>query len=489
MKKILIMAAALYSSTMQLLAAPGDTISLDEKWLFRLVRNETSIPRNFESTRFNDTQWTFQTVPGVWRVPTSWLRNDYVGTYRGWIKMPPAYAGRRIFLHLGLTTASTSVYVNGVKIGQTALDRAQTEFEITSNVNIGQRNLFVFQMPHYDEGEDASNTYGKSGITSHCFIYALNNGQQQDLGPEIGKAKAGVKVASRHSFQLAEGYFDTPKVMQKDIEQMKALGFGAITYNKLSSDPEFIAYAKEQGMEVVSDPPLTSAPLIDEQGNYTMEVYNLLPDTKYNFRKEIEEGEGRADAAVHKAKPKKKESNAVLTIWDTPYSITFDKYSGLISSYSQNGVTVFSGGGTVMPNNKTTLVNLTSTKPNRNNGTKVTAVYDVAGAGQVTWVYEISNNGVLRISTKGQQDILVTLSSRLSATEYLAQDFSQDVSLLEIPEYRPRVYWMKQRDNVGNGVEVIGERPFTAVQTSKSGQLLIQHGGKDFNLRFLPVAR
>lgn len=482
-------AAMLYSAALPLFAAPGDTISLDEKWLFKLARNRSSVPRNVESTRFNDTQWGFQAVPGVWRVPTSWVAGDYVGTYRGWIKMPPEYAGRRIFLHVGFTTASTSVFVNGVKIGQTALDRAQTEFEITSNVKIGQRNLFVFQMPHYDEGEDANNTYGKSGITTNCFIYALANGQQQWNGPEIGRAKSGVKVASRYSFQLAEGYFDTPKVMQGDIDRMKMLGFGAITYNKLSSDPNFISFARAQGMDVVNDPPLTTAPLIDAQGNYTMEVYNLLPDTKYNFKKEINDGEDRADAVVHKPKPKKKESDALLTIWDTPYSISFDKYTGLISSYTVGGVPVFSGKGTVMPNAKMKLVSLTANKPNKNYGTKVTAVYEIEGDGNITWTYDIPNNGVLSISAGGQQDILLSLSARLNQTEYLAQDFGQDVSLIKLNKYRPRVYWMKRRDNIGNGVEVIGERPFTAVEVPKSDQILIQHGGKKFDLRFLPVMK
>ncbi len=489
MNRFLLMAAGLYMSALQLHAAEGDTLSIDEKWLFKLAKNEASSPANYQSTKFNDSQWGFQAIPGVWRVPTAWSKGDYVGTYRGWIKMPSFYAGRKIFLHIGFTTASTAVYVNGEKIGQTALDRAQTEFDITPYLRIGERNLFVLHMPHYDEGEDATNTTGKSGITSHCYIYALQDGQKQASGPSIGKARSGVLVGSRYSFRPEEGYFDTPKLMQSDIDQMKKLGIGAISYDKLSSDPEFIAYARQQGMDVVSDSPVTNELLVDAQGNYTSEVYKLLPTANYNFKKEIDDAEARASAAVSKSKPKVKESESVLTVWDTPYSITFDKYTGLISSYSQNGVTVFSDGGTVMPNAKMQLVSFSSTKPNKATGTKVTAVYDIAGQGRTTWTYTIPSNGVLSIDAGGQQDILVTLSSRLTRSEYLAQDFGKDTNLSSIQGSRPRVYWMKRSDAAGTGIEVIGEEPFTAVQTPKPGQLLIQHGTKSFDLHFLPVTK
>lgn len=487
--KYFMMVAGLCMAALPLHAAEGDTLSINEKWLFKLTSDAASVPAGYPSARLDDSQWGFQAVPGVWRVPAAWSRNNYMGTYRGWIKIPEFYAGRRIFLHLGFTTASASVYVNGEKIGQTALDRAQTEFDITSRMKLGERNLFVIQMPHYDVGEDASNTMGRSGITSSCYIYALADGMRQAPEPTVGRARAGVKVGSRYSFRLEEGYFDTPELMQSDIDRMKKIGIEAISYDKLSSDPAFIALARGQGIDVVSDEPITTEPVVDRNGNFTAEAYTLLPDTKYDFRQEIRQGMDRANATVAKAKPKKKETESVLTVWDTPYSITFDKYTGLISSYSQNGVTVFSNGGTLMPNAKTRLVSFSSTKPNKSSGTRVTAVYETDGGEQLTWTYEVQSSGVLRVSAGGGRDILVAWSPRLTQTEYLAQDFGGDVTLTSISGHRPRVYWQRRFERNGTGVELIGETPFTAVQTAKGSQNIIRHGGKTFDLCFLPVQR
>ena len=487
MYRLFLISLGIVACSLQLFAEPGDTISLDEKWLFKISQTEASAPRDYKNSGCNDSQWSFQTIPGIWRVPTAWSKYNFVGTYRGWIKIPQDKIQHRMFLHIGTTTAVATVYVNGKKLGLTARDRAQTEFEITTYLNFGERNLFVIHMPHYEEGENANNTFGNSGITTHCFIYGIAPGQNLPVTPTIERAKRGVKVADRNSFQFCEGFFDKPSIMLKDINLMKKLGFGAITLNKLSSDPDFIAYAKTQGMDVVSDPPLTTEALIDYQGNFTMAAYNLLPPSEYDFKEAIKTGEGYADAAVAKPKPKKSESDALFSVWDKPYQITFNKHTGLITSYSQHSVSIFSGGGTVMPNVKTKLVSFEHTKPNKLSGTKVTVVYDIEGQGQVTWVYKIPNSGILSISAEGKSDILMSMSRRLNVPEYMAQSFDSDTTLTSLKQYRPRVYWVKQRDINGHGVQVIGHRPFTAAETGRPWQFIIEHSGKDFYLTFLPM--
>jgi hypothetical protein len=117
----------------------------------------------------------------------------------------------------------------------------------------------------------------------------------------------------------------------------------------------------------------------------------------------------------------------------------------------------------------------------------VTVVYDIEGQGQVTWVYKIPNSGILSISAEGKSDILMSMSRRLNVPEYMAQSFDSDTTLTSLKQYRPRVYWVKQRDINGHGVQVIGHRPFTAVETGRPWQFIIEHSGKDFYLTFLPM--
>ncbi len=482
------MAAGLLLLSGQLSAAEGDTISLNEKWLFKLSRNEASTPKNFAAVRFDDTQWRFMAVPGVWKVPTAWQSTDYVGVYRGWIKMHPYMQGKRIFLHLGLTTAVTDVYVNGQKIGQTSGDRAQTEFEITDRVTIGERNLFVLRMNHYDQGEDATNTRGNSGITSDCYIYVLPEGTDPAPQPRIANARNGVRVADRFSFEPEEGFFDSEKRIAEDLELMRKAGFGAVTYNKLSSDPRFIDLARKNGFDVVLDAPVTSVPLVDADRQFNDAVYAYLPDYPYDFKKVIRAGEARANAAVAKPKPRKKESDELLTVWDTPYSISFDKHTGLISSYVQNGVTVFSGSSTLRPEGQSKLVSFTATKPSKASGTKVTEVYDVENEGRSTWNYEITNNGVLKVSADAIRVVNINFSSRLSQSQYCAQGIDGPVELSQLAADRARVFWWRQKGADGKGVEVVANTAFTALRPVYKSQLLLRNPAKGIELNFLPAA-
>lgn len=65
MKKMMMMAAALAMPCSMLHAAEGDTISLSEKWLFKIAESAANLPRHIEATALDDTQWLLQTVPGA----------------------------------------------------------------------------------------------------------------------------------------------------------------------------------------------------------------------------------------------------------------------------------------------------------------------------------------------------------------------------------------------------------------------------------------
>ncbi|WP_027951775.1 hypothetical protein [Hallella seregens] len=481
-------AACLMALSLPLHADPGDTLSLDEKWLFKLAKTESTAPRDYAAPHCDDSQWGFQKMPGTWRVPVAWAESNYVGTYRGWLKMPPTLKNRRIFLHLGFTTATADIYVNGQKIGRSATDRAQTEFEVTPYIKLGQRNLFVFHMPHYDEGDTPLSPDDKTGILSRSFVY--NMPADASPAPEQVPAPAspGTRVGDRRNLALSRGFDDTPQRMLSDIERLRQLGFGAITYNKLSSSPEFLALARQHNMPVVSTPPVTSERLVDENNAYTPAAYDLLlPAPDFDFTKALADKRRLAGEALPHPRPRKKKTDDWFTVRDKTYHIVFDRFTGLIHSYTLNDVAVFSARVTVMPNARFKLVSFKNTRPHKLRGTRVTAVYDVEGQGRVTWVYDIAPSGVLTLTAGGGSDILVSLSPRFEQPQVLAQGFTGTDTLTTLPDRRPRAYLVRGTEANGHGIEVMGPRPFTALKAPATTQVIVHHDAKDFELSFLPL--
>lgn len=477
--------AFLSAVSLQLLAMPGDTISLNEKWLFKLYPSRKSVPSTVQGTSFNDTQWGFQSIPGQWKVSGSQRKNNYVGVYRGWIKMPPTFKGRRVYLHVGNASAVASLYMNGTLLGTTAADRAQTEVDITSHLKPG-RNLFAIVMPHWGDDETTHDASDHSGLLSSCFIYGLSSGQEPAAEYVPVKAAAGARVADRNSFEPVKGYIDSPELMQKDVDEMKRMGFTAVTYNKAASDPRFISVAQQNQMPVVSDAPMTSEALLDANRQPTAEAYALLPAADFDYKKEASAREKKANAVVAKPKAKKKETEDLLTLWDTPYSIQFDKHTGLISSYTLGGVSVISSGSTLMPNARRELKSFTSTKPGKGDCTKVTAVFTIDGQ-DVTWVYEVYNSGVLKVRMSGPaQQLLVSFSPQLTHSTFLANDFGGTRQLDGITGHRPGIIYLQQTNDQGRGVELLGEHELVVRQTAKNTQWLLDTNDEDFRLSFYP---
>ncbi|MGI6232514.1 MAG: glycosyl hydrolase 2 galactose-binding domain-containing protein [Prevotella sp.] len=485
-----VLAVALTTVSMGASAAVGDTISLDEKWLFKFFPSQKSMPRNVQLPSYNDSQWGFQSIPAQWKVPSKLWKTNCWGVYRGWIKMPETFAGRRVFLHVGNATTVAHVYMNGKEIGQTASDKAQTEFEITNFLkpNRNARNLFVITMPRWQSADNQNERQGHSGIVSPCYLYALNS--DGNPAPEYVPVKAGrSRVADRRSFEPDPGVMDSPQLMQSDIDMMKKMGFGAVTYSKPATDPQFIRLAQSNGLDVVSDTPETTLPFLDANRRVLPDAYAYLPESKFDFKGEIRNGEKLAMAAVAKPKPKKKEDNDIFSVWDTPYSIQFDKHTGMIQSYTLGGISVISSGGALMPNARHELVSFTAQKPNKNSGTKANAVIKIDGV-QYTWDYFIAPSGVLTVKVSGgNQDILLAMASALSQSACLAKGFDGDEQLTNMKERRPGVLWLKQTNANGRGVEVVCDREFTVSPTTKASAKLIKYDGKTLELHFLPVVK
>lgn len=479
------MAAALAMPCSMLHAAEGDTISLSEKWLFKIAESAANLPRHIEATALDDTQWLLQTVPGAWSVPDDWAKKNYAGAYRGWVTMPTEYKKRRVFLHIGYVPAVADIYVNEHFLGQTG-QLAQTEFDITPYIRFDRRNLFAFSMSRYEGGE-TMRAEDKTGFTTGIYIYSLPQGETLAQAFQPGKASAGSRVADRMSVEPYRGFVDTKERMAEDIALMQGLGFNAVCYNKLSSDPDFIAAAREAGLQVVSDQPLTSTAFVDADRHLVSAAYRYLPQTTFSFQDEIRNGEAEAAKRFNGGTLKVKRSKRIITVKNKACTVVFDRQTGFFSKYMVGGVDLLpvSGEGGLRPTTDATLVSLNSTKPKKGQPVTVSAVYDLRNGKRLTWKYTVQPQGVMSVGLPGLQQVSFLASPRLNRTVFLAQDLKGETQLASLSAPRPRVLTTTLTGADHKGLMLVGNEPLTVGQTS-ANSLTIEPESAHCVLTFLP---
>lgn len=485
MKKMMMMAAALAIQCSMLHAAEGDTISLSENWLFKIAESAANLPRHIEATALDDTQWLLQTVPGAWSVPDDWAKKNYAGAYRGWVTLPPEYKKRRVFLHIGYVPAVADIYVNDHFLGQTG-QLAQTEFDITPYIRFDKRNLFAFSMSRYKGGE-TMRAEDKAGVMTGIYVYALPQGVAPAQAFQPGKASAGSRVADRMSVEPYRDFVDTKERMAEDIALMQGLGFNAVCYNKLSSDPDFIAAAREAGLQVVSDQPLTSTAFVDADRHLVSAAYRYLPQTAFSFQDEIRNGEAEAAKRFNGGALKIKRSKRIITVKNKACTVVFDRQTGFLSKYMVGGVDLLpvSGEGGLRPTTDATLVSLNSTKPKKGQPVTVSAVYDLRNGTRLTWKYTVQPQGVMSVGLPGLQQVSFLASPRLNRTVSLAQDLKGETQLASLSAPRPRVLTTTLTGADHKGLMLVGNEPLTVGQTS-ANSLTIEPESAHCVLTFLP---
>ena len=485
MKKMMMMAAALAMQCSMLHAAEGDTISLSEKWLFKIAESAAQLPRHLETYGFDDTQWLLQKVSGTWSVPADWAMKNYAGAYRGWVMMPTEYKKCRVFLHIGYVPAVANIYVNEHFLGKTG-QLAQTEFDITPYIRFDRRNLFAFSMSRYEGGEPMR-AEDKTGFTTGIYIYSLPQGEAPAPAFQPVKAAAGSRVADRMSVEPYRGFLDTKQRMTEDAQLLRDLGFNAVTYNKLSSDPDFIAAARKAGLQVVSDQPLTSTAFVDSDHHLVSAAYHYLPQTTFSFQNVIKNGEAEAAKRRNGGALKVKRSKRIITIKNKACTVVFDRQTGFLSRYMVDGVDLLpmSGEGGLRPTMGVMLVSLNSKKQGKGQPATMSAVYDLRNGKRLTWKYTILPQGVISVSLPGLQQVSLLTSPRLNRTVFLAQDLKGETQLTSLRAPRPRILTTTLTGADHKGMTLVGNEPLTVGQTS-ANSLTIEPESAHCVLTFLP---
>ena len=145
---------------------------------------EISVPSNMEVLGYGTPIYTNFTYPFKKDWPrvtgeppneyTAYLERDPVGSYRREFDVPSAWKGRRIFIDFDGVDAGFFVWVNGKKVGYSVNSRNPAEFDLTSYVVPGQKNVLAVEVYRYTAGSymEDQDMWRLSGIFRNVTLWS-----------------------------------------------------------------------------------------------------------------------------------------------------------------------------------------------------------------------------------------------------------------------------------------------------------------------------
>ena len=137
--------------------------TLDGEWRFRLVDSPDAAPTRWTAPTTSDARWRTIAVPGCWtrqatgdlphytNIVMPWPDTDApytpphnpTGLYRTTFRVPRAWRGRDVVLHLGGFESVAVVWCNGTFVGLGKDSRLPSEFDLTPMLTTGENLLAV----------------------------------------------------------------------------------------------------------------------------------------------------------------------------------------------------------------------------------------------------------------------------------------------------------------------------------------------------------
>lgn len=181
-------------------------MTLNGTWKFFWVKDADARPVDFWKSDFNDRGWNNMPVPGVWElngygdpiyvnVGYAWrsqfknnppevpMKNNHVGSYRREIVVPADWKGKEIMAHFGSVTSNIYLWVNGRFVGYSEDSKLEAEFNLTSYLKPGQKNLIAFQVFRWCDGTylEDQDFFRYSGVGRECYLYARAKKHLEDI--------------------------------------------------------------------------------------------------------------------------------------------------------------------------------------------------------------------------------------------------------------------------------------------------------------------
>ncbi len=206
------MHADFFAYESQQLASRGDKeqsanyMTLNGTWKFHWVKDSDARPLDFWKTDYNDRGWGTMPVPGVWELngygspqylnigypwreqfknnpPQVPVEDNHVGSYRKEITVPAGWNGKQIIAHFGSVTSNIYLWVNGRFVGYSEDSKLEAEFDLTSYLKPGQKNLIAFQVFRWCDGTylEDQDFFRYAGVARDSYLYARNKQHITDV--------------------------------------------------------------------------------------------------------------------------------------------------------------------------------------------------------------------------------------------------------------------------------------------------------------------
>lgn len=150
--------------------------NINAGWKF----NKSDVP-NSQLISFVDTSWENVNLPHTWNAfdGQDGGNNYYRGIcwYRKHITIPASYSGKIIYLKIGAANLISSIYINGIHIGDHKGGYTAFMFDITQNVLLGRENIIAVKVNNSKDiicpPMDADFTFD-GGITRNVELITAN---------------------------------------------------------------------------------------------------------------------------------------------------------------------------------------------------------------------------------------------------------------------------------------------------------------------------
>ena len=181
-------------------------LSLNGNWKFSMANSPAERSLNFYKKDFDDNSWATMKVPGVWELngygdplyvnsgyawknqyennpPYVPEENNYVGSYRRWIKIPASWKNKDIIAHFGSVTSNMYLWVNGKFVGYGEDSKLEQEYDLTSYLEPGKENLIAFQVFRWCDGTylEDQDFFRYSGVGRDCYLTSREKKRVEDI--------------------------------------------------------------------------------------------------------------------------------------------------------------------------------------------------------------------------------------------------------------------------------------------------------------------
>jgi len=234
-------------------------MTMNGTWKFFWVKDADSRPTDFWKVGYNDRGWDDLQVPAVWELngygdpiyvntgyawrnqfknnpPQVPVENNHVGSYRREFVIPASWKGKDIIAHFGSVTSNMYLWVNGKYVGYSEDSKLEAEFNLTSYLKPGQKNLIAFQVFRWCDGTylEDQDFFRFSGVGRDCYLYARDKKRIEDirvtpdLDAEYKNGSLNVELTLKGSGNVSLELLDATG---KQVASATAKGSGSVVLN------------------------------------------------------------------------------------------------------------------------------------------------------------------------------------------------------------------------------------------------------------------